>query len=107
MAPARMIPWMELAADIRGVCSVAGTWLMTSKPTQRLSTKIAKSVRSNGRSFQLTRRQAMGLQQARRRPGAGRSLARRIAGFGRLAGLSLQAAAPLAQRARTWRAAFP
>ena len=37
---------MELAADISGVCSVAGTLLMTSKPTQRLSTKMVRSVSS-------------------------------------------------------------
>ena len=28
-------PWIELAPDISGVCSVAGTLLMTSKPTSR------------------------------------------------------------------------
>src|SRR5258708_2999741 len=37
---------MEFAADISGVCSVAGTLLITSKPTQRLSTKMVRSVRS-------------------------------------------------------------
>src|SRR6516165_4118781 len=37
---------MELAADISGVCSVAGTLLITSKPTQRLSTKMTRSVSS-------------------------------------------------------------
>src|ERR1700691_2570070 len=46
MAPTSTIPWMELAADISGVCSVAGTLLITSKPTQRLSTKMTRSVRS-------------------------------------------------------------
>ncbi len=46
MAPTSTIPWMELAADISGVCRVAGTLLMTSKPTQRLSTKMTMSVRS-------------------------------------------------------------
>src|SRR6266702_2584948 len=46
MAPASTMPWIEFAADISGVCSVAGTLLMTSKPTHRLSTKIMKSVRS-------------------------------------------------------------
>src|SRR6185437_16312302 len=49
MAPASTIPWMELAADISGVCRVAGTLLMTSKPTHRLSTKMMKSVRSMDR----------------------------------------------------------
>src|SRR5260370_16711136 len=37
---------MESAADISGVCSVAGTVLITSKPTQRLSTKMVRSVSS-------------------------------------------------------------
>src|SRR5271170_501268 len=46
MAPTMTMPWMELAADISGVCSVAGTLLITSKPTQRLSTKMTRSVRS-------------------------------------------------------------
>src|ERR1700758_3939244 len=46
MAPTRTMPWIELAADISGVCSVAGTLLITSKPTQRLSTKMVRSVRS-------------------------------------------------------------
>src|ERR1700735_3296439 len=44
MAPASTIPWMEWAADISGVCRVAGTLLITSKPTQRLSTKMVRSV---------------------------------------------------------------
>src|SRR6185437_6907871 len=43
---ARTIPWMEFAADISGVCKVAGTLLMTSNPTQRLNTKTIKSKRS-------------------------------------------------------------
>src|SRR5689334_3288121 len=51
MPPASTMPWMEFAADISGVCSVAGTLLMTSKPTHRLNTKMMKSVRSmNGSS---------------------------------------------------------
>src|SRR5258707_15495377 len=37
---------MEFAADISGVCSVAGTLLITSKPTQRLRTKMVRAVRS-------------------------------------------------------------
>src|SRR5262249_30758320 len=44
MAPTRMMPWIELAADISGVCRVAGTLLMTSKPTSRASTKMVMSV---------------------------------------------------------------
>src|SRR5215467_13005948 len=46
IAPESTMPWMEFASDISGVCSVAGTLLMTSKPTQRLSTKMMKSVSS-------------------------------------------------------------
>src|ERR1700735_1042474 len=43
-APARTIPWMELAADISGVCRVAGTLPMTSMPTSSASTKMVRSV---------------------------------------------------------------
>src|SRR4030067_942048 len=39
MAPTSTMPWMELAPDISGVCSVAGTLLMTSNPTRIASTK--------------------------------------------------------------------
>src|SRR5450755_4548365 len=46
IAPTSTIPWIELAADIRGVWRVAGTLLITSKPTQRLRTKMTRSVRS-------------------------------------------------------------
>src|ERR1017187_895484 len=46
IAPTSTIPWIELAADISGVWRVAGTLLITSKPTQRLSTKMTRSVRS-------------------------------------------------------------
>src|SRR5260221_5903324 len=46
IAPASTMPWIEFAADISGVCRVAGTLLMTSKPTHRLSTKMMKSTRS-------------------------------------------------------------
>src|SRR5690349_25167278 len=46
MAPASTMPWIELAADISGVCRVAGTLLITSKPTHRLRTKIVMSVSS-------------------------------------------------------------
>ena len=41
------MPWIELAADISGVCSVAGTLLITSKPTSMASTKIVMSVSSS------------------------------------------------------------
>src|SRR5215467_11109455 len=55
-APASTIPWIELAADISGVCRVAGTLLITSKPTHRLSTKMMKSVRSMDRPPESLRR---------------------------------------------------
>src|ERR1700761_8809286 len=38
------MPWIELVADISGVCSVAGTFPMTSKPTSSASTKMVRSV---------------------------------------------------------------
>ena len=34
MPPMSTMPWIELAPDMSGVCRVAGTLLMTSKPTQ-------------------------------------------------------------------------
>src|SRR5579875_4150818 len=37
------MPWIEFAADMSGVCSVAGTLLITSNPTSRLSTKMLMS----------------------------------------------------------------
>src|SRR5215471_9235770 len=43
-APTSTIPWIELAADISGVCSVAGTLPMTSMPTSSASTKMVRSV---------------------------------------------------------------
>src|SRR5260370_29694662 len=43
-APASTMPWIELVADISGVCSVAGTFPMTSKPTSSASTKMVRSV---------------------------------------------------------------
>src|ERR1700722_19248035 len=45
-APASTIPWIELAADISGVCRVAGTLPMTSMPTSSARTKIVRSVTS-------------------------------------------------------------
>src|SRR5687767_4342433 len=41
IAPIRTMPWIELAPDMSGVWSVAGTLLMTSKPTRTASTKMA------------------------------------------------------------------
>src|SRR5580693_7516624 len=45
-APTSTIPWIELAADISGVCKVAGTLPMTSMPTTSASTKMVRSVTS-------------------------------------------------------------
>src|SRR5580704_4123955 len=45
-APARTMPWIELVADISGVCSVAGTLPMTSMPTSSASMKMVRSVSS-------------------------------------------------------------
>ena len=49
------MPWIELAPDISGVWSVAGTLLMTAKPTRIASTKIVSAVRSSGLSGDLPR----------------------------------------------------
>ena len=43
MAPTSTMPWMALAPDISGVCRVAGTLLITSNPTSRLSTKTVRA----------------------------------------------------------------
>src|SRR5580698_3686993 len=46
-APASTMPWMELVADISGVCRVAGTFPMTSMPTSSARTKMVRSVTSS------------------------------------------------------------
>src|SRR5450830_938807 len=46
IAPTRTTPWIELAPDIIGVCSVAGILLMTSNPTSRASTNRARLLSS-------------------------------------------------------------
>src|ERR1019366_7315854 len=43
-APASTMPWIELVADISGVCRVAGTFPMTSMPTSSASMKMVRSV---------------------------------------------------------------
>ena len=40
IAPSRITPWIALAPDISGVCSVEETLEITSMPTKTLSTKI-------------------------------------------------------------------
>ena len=44
MAPTRMMPWMALAPDISGVCSLLVTLETTSKPTNTASTTTVSSV---------------------------------------------------------------
>src|ERR1039458_8020056 len=43
-APASTMPWIELVADISGVCRVAGTFPMTSMPTGSASMKMGRPV---------------------------------------------------------------
>ena len=38
------MPWIALVCDISGVCSVVGTFEITSKPTKAARTKIVISV---------------------------------------------------------------
>src|SRR5215212_11026291 len=38
------MPWTALVCDISGVCSVVGTFEITSKPTKAARTKIVNSV---------------------------------------------------------------
>ena len=38
------MPWIALVPDISGVCSVFGTFEITSKPTKPASTRIARLV---------------------------------------------------------------
>ncbi len=42
--PSMTMPWIALVCDISGVCSVVGTFEITSKPTKAASTKIVISV---------------------------------------------------------------
>src|SRR3954468_20174485 len=42
--PRTTMPWMAFVPDISGVCSVFGTFEMTSKPTKAASTRMAISV---------------------------------------------------------------
>ena len=43
MAPTRMMPWMALAPDISGVCSLLVTLETTSNPTNTESTTTVKA----------------------------------------------------------------
>ncbi|OLT04298.1 hypothetical protein BJF90_23195 [Pseudonocardia sp. CNS-004] len=40
--PSSTMPWIALVPDIRGVCSVLGTFEITAKPTKPASTRIAR-----------------------------------------------------------------
>ena len=51
IAPTSTIPWIELAPDISGVCSVAGTLEMTANPHRIASTKIVKFDRKRSSSL--------------------------------------------------------
>ena len=42
--PSSTMPWIALVCDISGVCSVVGTFEITSKPTNAARTKIVISV---------------------------------------------------------------
>jgi hypothetical protein len=48
MTPTMTTPWIAFAPDIRGVWRVAGTLLITSKPTSRASRKTVRSASSSG-----------------------------------------------------------
>jgi hypothetical protein len=56
IAPTSTIPWIELAPDISGVCRVAGTLLMTAKPTRIASVKIVRLLSRSRMSCGITRR---------------------------------------------------
>ena len=45
--PSSTMPWIAFVADISGVCSVFGTFEITSKPTNAASTRIVSSVRTS------------------------------------------------------------
>ena len=44
IAPTITIPWMKFVPDISGVCSIVGTFEMTSKPRKIASTRIVSSM---------------------------------------------------------------
>src|SRR5205085_3491852 len=46
MPPSTTIPWIAFVPDINGVCSVFGTFEITSKPTNPASTSTAMSITS-------------------------------------------------------------
>ena len=44
IAPTITIPWIAFVPDISGVCSIAGTFEITSKPRKIASTSTVSSV---------------------------------------------------------------
>ena len=44
IAPTMTIPWMKFVPDMSGVCSIVGTFEMTSKPRNAASTRIVSSM---------------------------------------------------------------
>src|SRR5918994_282977 len=47
IAPIRTMPWIAFVPDINGVCSIVGTFEITSNPTKIASAKIVSSSTSN------------------------------------------------------------
>jgi hypothetical protein len=43
IAPTMTIPWIAFVPDMSGVCSIVGTFEMTSKPRKTASTRIVTS----------------------------------------------------------------
>ena len=46
--PTRTMPWIAFVPDISGVCSIVGTFEITSMPTKIASAKIVSSATSCG-----------------------------------------------------------
>ena len=46
IAPTITIPWMKFVPDMSGVCSIVGTFEITSKPRKIASTRIVSSMTS-------------------------------------------------------------
>ena len=44
IAPTMTMPWMKFVPDMSGVCSIVGTFEMTSKPRNAASTRIVSSM---------------------------------------------------------------
>ena len=46
IAPTMTMPWMKFVPDISGVCSIVGTFEITSKPRKIASARIVSSITS-------------------------------------------------------------